>query len=453
MSMRENGAEQSQSVINQESTVISNTVPDHHSIFSRGVVGAFAGKSIALGIGFGLQVIVARVLGPYELGVYVYALTIVNLLVLLALAGTETALLRFLPVYLVHRRPQYARGLLQNTTRLVFVTSCLATGILLASGALLAEKIGATTGTTFYVAALLVPLFSLAVIRQTVLRALKRVFLAEIPDAMLRPALLAITVLAWYWWSGEKLTSERMMWFQTAAAFVALIFGYMLLARCLPSEMRIAEPAHEIRLWFSVTWPLFLIGVAQLVMKQADILMLGMLRGATETGIYSVMLRISDFAMFGLVTANAIAAPMIAELHALGDRQALQKMITFAARLTFTFTVLVTIMIYYFGEYLIAVFGNEFLAGRQALTILLIGQAANAFTGPVGFLMSMTGHHYYAALIVGVTMLVNLAMNYTLIPPFGIEGAAIASTVSLILWNVWMLVYVRYKLGLRSMVI
>jgi O-antigen/teichoic acid export membrane protein len=64
------------------------------------------------------------------------------------------------------------------------------------------------------------------------------------------------------------------------------------------------------------------------------------------------------------------------------------------------------------------------------------------------YLLNMTGHERPAQRIVWVAALVNLGLNLWAIPRFGIEGAAVATALSMALWNVAAAVAVKRLLGL-----
>jgi O-antigen/teichoic acid export membrane protein len=56
----------------------------------------------------------------------------------------------------------------------------------------------------------------------------------------------------------------------------------------------------------------------------------------------------------------------------------------------------------------------------------------------VGYLLNMTGHHRVSARVYGVAALVNVAANVAGIWLFGLPGAALATMLSVVLWNVWL---------------
>jgi O-antigen/teichoic acid export membrane protein len=190
-----------------------------------------------------------------------------------------------------------------------------------------------------------------------------------------------------------------------------------------------------------------------LVLKRTDILMLDLLQGPEAVAYYSMATRLADLAAFGLLVVNMIAAPMISELYNKGNRNELQKMITLAARGIFVLTLLITLILIFGGKLLLAVSGPQYVIGYVPLLILLAGQAVNALSGSVGFIMTMTGYQNQAAIIVASGSMLSILLNALLIPPFGMNGAAIATSITTALWNIAMLIFVIKKLKLNPTVI
>jgi O-antigen/teichoic acid export membrane protein len=80
----------------------------------------------------------------------------------------------------------------------------------------------------------------------------------------------------------------------------------------------------------------------------------------------------------------------------------------------------------------------------------LAGQLLNSFAGVVGFVMMMTGHQHQSMRILIVSAVANILLNATLIPTLGLVGGAIATSLTLILWNTWMVVYVKAKMNINT---
>ena len=106
-----------------------------------------------------------------------------------------------------------------------------------------------------------------------------------------------------------------------------------------------------------------------------------------------------------------------------------------------------------FADRVLGLFGSDFVAARWEMTILILGQLVNVGAGSVGYLMEMTGHHKKCAYVFGCSALLNLVLNGILIPTLGIMGAAIATAVTMALWNIWLHQLVVKHIGVQPSII
>ena len=172
--------------------------------------------------------------------------------------------------------------------------------------------------------------------------------------------------------------------------------------------------------------PMLLINAMLQVENQADVLILGVFLDSSQIGLYSAAKKITILISFGYLAVNAIAAPMISELwHQ------------------------VSIIMIIFGKEILSLFNPEFTAAYWPLVILACSQIINSLAGSVGALMIMTGHQKNASLIIAVSMVTNVFLSWILIPAFSIVGAAIAMSISLIIWNLLMFIYVIKNIKLN----
>jgi O-antigen/teichoic acid export membrane protein len=94
-------------------------------------------------------------------------------------------------------------------------------------------------------------------------------------------------------------------------------------------------------------------------------------------------------------------------------------------------------------------FGQEFKIGAYALIFIALGQIANVIVGPAGYINTMTGNPRYSLYNNFIVLFLNIAMNYMLIPLMGINGAAIATAVSVLIANFIRLFFVYSKLKIH----
>ena len=131
----------------------------------------------------------------------------------------------------------------------------------------------------------------------------------------------------------------------------------------------------------------------------------------------------------------------------------MQSMLSISAALIAMGTFSIALGLWLFGDVILSLFGQAFTHSNTAMHILLLGYVVNALTGPVGYVMIMTGHHVRAAQIYGGMIVVNIALNAGLIPILGIEGAAMATAITMICVNLVLCVYVWQRLGYNTTIL
>jgi O-antigen/teichoic acid export membrane protein len=106
-----------------------------------------------------------------------------------------------------------------------------------------------------------------------------------------------------------------------------------------------------------------------------------------------------------------------------------------------------------FARPLLAFFGPDFTAAQTSLQILALGHLVAAATGPVGYLLNLTGFQDFSARILGVSAVANILLNGLLIPIFGMEGAAFATAATVTGSNVALYILSVRKLGVHASIL
>ena len=76
-----------------------------------------------LGLIFGLQVLLARLMGPAAYGDYTVIVTTINLFLVLSVFGFDSSVLKFLPAYLSNNDHEKANGFVKFSYRLITILS------------------------------------------------------------------------------------------------------------------------------------------------------------------------------------------------------------------------------------------------------------------------------------------------------------------------------------------
>ena len=415
----------------------------------RGSFAAFSIRAIGAGLALLTQIVLARFLGVAEYGLYIYAITWVILLAQLACVGFDSSLVRYLSTYRTRAQWSLFRGILRVSFLTAGFVSMTIAGLVALLLIITNPALVAGQKQVLLLSLLLLPVFALTTIRQAVLRSLKQAALAQLPEYIVRPLILMGLVTGYYFVTRSLLTAENAIFIHLVAATVTLLIGAALINHALPDELNHASPRYKTGTWLRASAPnLFLSGVI-LLMSKIDIIMIGSIQSPTSSGIYAASSQIAELVVFAMIAVETIAAPLIAELYSTGKQEQLQRIVTLSTRLASLFSIIAALLLVVFGDTVLGIYGDQFVQGYNALLILIAGQIINAFSGSSGLVLVMTGHQKSAARIAGVSALANILLNLALIPRYGITGAAIATSASIALWNLWMLYDVKRRLGIN----
>lgn len=418
---------------------------------ARGASGVFVVTSLGQALMFGLMVFLARLLGVTEYGAFVYALSWLNILMLVSKLGLDTASLRFVASYVATEDYGHLRGLLRRANAIALLASVVVAGLAAWAVMALSERLSPSTRNTLLWAFAVLPFMTLATLRYAALRGLKRVVLALLPERVLRPILTAGFVAVAVWLLGVEATGAHAMMAYLAAVSIGFCAGAWWLYRSVPSGVRQRPAEYRTGEWLRTALTLLIANGAFVVTTQTDTIMVGALIDSEEAGVYYSANRVTAFMQMAIVAIQQIAAPMLASFHARGEHAKLQRTLTLAVLGAVAFAVPAGVVLALIAEPVLSIFGPEFVAGEGAFRILIAAQAVNALTGMTGLVMSMTGHQAVSAIVISIAAAVNVVLNAVLIPRYGIEGAAIATLITTAGWNVPLVYYAWRRLGLWTL--
>lgn len=304
----------------------------HGVVLVRGALGAFIVKITGIGVLFGLHVLLARLLGVDQYGIYVYVITWINILTIPCLLGFNTSLVRFIAEYKAKQQWGLLKGIIRRSTQTVLGFSVLTSIVGVAVIWFLRQRLSDEQAIIFYIGFGLLPIFALCQLRGAALRALRCIVQSELLLIVIRPVLLGLIVLAFFFTLEGKLKVTNVMTSNIAAVAGVFITGTILLSRVLPEFVSQAEPVYAQRQWLKVSLPLMLTTTMHLVLNRTDVVMLGIILGTKQVGLYAAASNIAGITIFGLVATSGIAAPIISELYHTGKNKKLQSILTLAAR-------------------------------------------------------------------------------------------------------------------------
>lgn len=407
------------------------------------------GELINVALRYVTGVVMTRGLGAEGFGVYALALTVAQLTGALARTGLDYGVLRYVALYEARKDRIHRQGILFFAT-LVSSSLGLALGIVLfLSAAFLSTRIfhGHDLASPLKLFALSIPLVSVQAIwlggLQGLQRIKDRVYIEKLIDPALRLGLV-VAFLA----LGFGVLGAVSAWIISTivATLVALryVTGAGLLA--LPNSV---ETKIEAKDWLLFSAPLFLMSILAFALTEVDTLMLGYLRSAEEVGVYNVALKVAPLVAMPLLAFNMIFAPMISSIYGAGEANKLQALFKSVTKWTFSLSFVIFLIVSLFTEPILGIFGAEFKVAGLALRILACGYLIDAGVGAVGYMLMMTGHSQINLINTALMGTLNVALNYALIPRYGIIGASIGTGLTIAAINLLRLGEVYYFLGIH----
>lgn len=408
----------------------------------------FAGTLFTALSGYFFKVYLARTLGAEALGIYALGISIVGVIGLFNAVGLPTAGARFVSEY--SSQGDYARlgAFLRGALSLLGFGNIVLGAVLLAVMPTIAVRFYHTPALASYT-------WSFAAI---MLLGVLNAFLGQCMAGF--SAVARRTVITHFTGTSATILLAVVLislHFGLGGYLVAQVVSAMLVLGCLiysvwkltPPPARATGGLGHIEkrvLAFSATT--FGIAGVHFVLAQADKITLGYYLNVRQVGIYAVSIAVAGFVPIALTSVNQIFSPMIAELHAAGNHQMLQKLYAWLTKWVLVFTIPLAAAIIIFADPVMTVFGGGFRSGAAVLAVCAIAQVVNCAAGSVGYLLLMSGNQLSLMKIEAVNAVLMIVLNILLVPRLGILGAALGLSASIVGTNLWALVEVRKRLEL-----
>jgi len=288
--------------------------------------------------------------------------------------------------------------------------------------------------------------FAVTMLNIDTIRALKKTILSEMYRSIFRYLPVFIFAIILLKTNNEELLVEVYLLGFLLLSLFSSIRVYMLFKKIdKPNDKSESFTITEI---FKTSSPMALSAIAYFIMQSIDIIILSIYEGFDQIAYYSVSVKLAMLTTLALMSVNIVIAPRIAEIYENQKMQKLQLLIKHSTRIIFLISICVLSVLFFFSEEILGLFGQGYVIANNALLFLLAAQFFNALSGPGAIYLNMTGRQKTLNKILVSALIINISLNFYLIPTLGINGAAIATLASLIIWNTitTVLIYSRDKI-------
>ncbi len=379
----------------------------------------FIDQVIRLGVGLLVGVWVARYLGPQQFGALSYALAFVSLFSSVVSLGLDSIVVRN-----IIKDPEHKEEILGSTFALK----------LIGGGATLLLSVGlifllrpADTLTRWLVAIIAAGMIFQAFDTidfwfQSQMQAKFAVFAKNAAFLLMASVKIVLILL-----KASLIAFAWVGFAEVVLSAIGLIIAYK--TRGLYLTKWTANYDRSLGL-LKDSWPLILSGIAIFVQAKIDQVMLGDMIGDSEVGQYSVAMRLIEaFGFIPIIIHNSIA-PAITEAKLIGERFYYNRLLNLY-RIMFILFLVTAIPIFAFSEQIVIfVFGIQYQKAGSLLSLFAIRLFFANFGIAKNLFITNENLFRYSMIMAVIGALVNLTLNYILIPKYASVGAIWAMIIS-----------------------
>ena len=418
--------------------------------FHKKSIGVLFLRGIGVVLFFALTLFLTNLFDPELVGKYDYSRSLLVFLGTLALFGMQQSIIYYSGYLSAHKSLGYLKSIYKKMVLMVTVIALLLNiGLVLVIKSPLEDWLGLSIDDITIYTFPAIFFYGITMLNIDVFRAMNKIGVSEIFRNIFRYSFLFIAVVALFY---TKNTTYLVEIFLLNFAFLSVFSTIMVVYYFRENQFRERQLKESISLGkiLKRSAPMAVSAASFLLMQSLDVLMLSHFSNYEVVAYYSAAVKLTLLIALVLTSVNAVIAPQIAKDYAQKAIQALKKKIADSTRLIFAITMPGIMLLAFGASFFLGWFGEPYVQAKSSLWVLLVGQTINALCGSIGVYLNMTGKQKVFQVILVSALLVNIVLNYILIPIYGMLGAAIATSSSMILWNLVTVVYIYKKDGIRT---
>ena len=427
----------------------------HISRIIRGGGVGLIGEGVFLLVGFIIVFLSIKILGPREYGVFVLALTIVNILDVICKQGLHRGMLKQITQYRVQGMNTEANAIFRYSLIRTFTIALV--GSLICIGA--SESIvnffnkEQILQTYLIVLAFTLPATVAFAIFLSALQVVGRVQEMVLLENVYKPCITVCLLALLYFFSTHTSVGDwKTIVFLGIQLFISVIICIMAYARLHDSDLSPFGPRKDFnrKEYLHFSYPLLFQGIINLLATWTSTLMIGyFIVDPQGVGAFNVIFKISSFCVLALTSLDRVFAPIIGELYYNNSRGDLLRIYRSVTKWSLICAFLVFTAIVLLGRDVLTLFDASYNVAYIPLIILSVGRVLDASVGSVAYILLMIGESkiiFYNSLFV---LVVNIVLNYLMVPRWGLWGGAIATSLSYCIKNIVWLVFVMHKTSIH----
>ncbi len=397
--------------------------------------------------GYGIRILLARSLAPEGYGQIGIANSFLAIIGMITLLGIPTALTRQIALHRVRQdekaENETIRSGLWISVPLTFIFVC----IVFYFSKWLAVSVFHDEGLIliFRLFAFIIPLFALDQLFGAILLGYQRVkAYTSIHDFFRFGLTLCFLFLFFQIFHPTSMLAAWAYFY----GFLGAAFVYILITRKhLSGIFRLPNLQSEtVKQLLHFSWPLVMSSLLWILIPRTDILMLGYFTTVHLVGIYNSAVPMAEFIALFSRAFVPIFIPIFTGLISQNKGQEIKELYKLITRWILIVTIPMIWLIFIAAKpLLVFVFGSQYIEAVVPLQILACAYFIPLFAGPTSSFLTTLGKTKVILYDTVFIYLIGVILNLILIPKYGLNGAAVATTVSFICHRMLTLVQIYHS--------
>lgn len=408
--------------------------------YLRGSSLLLGGRIISVALNFAVQILTVRYLSKSDYGAFAYALGVTSMGSSVVLLGLNKSVARFVPLYQEQKEQRKAFGAIALATATICLLG-LALVLLLygTRGMLLGSVVREPLALSLLL--LLIFLSPLQAI-DNLLQSLMAVFVGAraifFRRHVLGPLLKLAAVLTVILAAG---TVYHLAYGYLIGALIGVILYVSILVSTWRKQKllrylrrgRFEAPAREL---FGYSIPLLSSELMVVLTSSLAVIFLEYFQATTAVAEYRAVLPVARLNVTALQSFSLLFIPLASVMFARGDKKGIDNLYWQTAAWTSVLSFPVFAVTFALAEPLtLLMFGEEYRGAGSLLAVLALGYYFHAALGFNAQVLRVYGKVRYIVVIDVCSASIGLGLYLLLIPRYGAMGAAMATTATLIVYN------------------
>jgi O-antigen/teichoic acid export membrane protein len=390
----------------------------------KSLTGSLSVKVLGMIGAFGLGVVLTRMLGLEQYGLYSYIISIISLFAIPSYTGWTNSLIKSINDNVLKKK------------HIICYTFGL--NLVIALAALIFVNFSITKLNFTYLEILLLAfLFAIPANFGGVLRSSGFKILGQLPDVLIKPYLFLFLLFILYFLK-DDISVSNVLYTQAVCLFLISIILLFIIQNKVSLKVSISNNSKIIK----IAIPFMLVGFANSINSNLPVILTGNFSTIDDVGLLRVAQQNTAIINISLSAVLAWLAPDIdinkTEKKVLKNKIYLGMLFSLIPAL-----ILAVILITFSEDILLLLFGESFVEASSLITILSINEIILCLFLIFQLFLNMSGYQKYCLYTLLKVITLNIICCFILIPLYGSIGAALASLISNI---VWMLFIVRFSL-------